>query len=328
MLLAYSFSIANEDYKKNLVHHIEDQLKEASIFYEIKVTENIEVWVFKQEDLEKTTYICKKINCEESKIPTKIKKNKFFKTFFKNRFLSSYGIITLTILGSSLFIGIEVNLTKNKEIILNTLSFDNSLNNTFYINASKKNHKWMGVYNYFFLKNKYSTSLNNYSSRLLPSLSQKHIWTFFTSSLIHYSLLAMFFNCLWFAILGNSIEIKIGKIKFLILVLVLSFCTNFSQYLMTGSSFHGLSGIISGLVSFILIRKKEFPWEAYNIQKETLFFIIFCITASFILQSIITLGQLSGKSTPFLGIPNTSLLTGLIIGYFFGKTKIMQISDL
>lgn len=324
MFLAYSFSIDNEDYKKSLVHHIEDELKETSISYEIKVTKNIEVWISKQEDLEKITYICKKINCEESKILSKIKENKFF----KNRSLSSYGIITLIILGISLFIGIQVSLTKNKEIILNTLSLDNSFNNTSYVDASKQNHKWIGLYNYFFLKKKYSTSLNKYSSQLLPSLSQKHIWPLLTSSLIHYGLLATFFNCFWFAILGNSVEIKIGKTKFLILVLVLGLCTNFLQYLMTGPSFHGLSGIISGLVSFILVRKKNFPWEAYNIQKETLVFIIFCIGASLVLQSIITLAQISGKSTPFLSIPNTSLLTGLIIGYLFGKTKIMQISEL
>ncbi len=313
MLLAYSFSNLNENSKQALIHHIKLQLKEASISYQIKETTDIEVWISNQEDLLTTLQICQKINYLYQESELKTKKTHSLKRIIKNNYFSSYGLITLIILGCSLFIGIQINLTKSKESLIKSLLFE------------KDRSSWMGIYNYFFLKKKYFQILKNHYFNFFDL---KNIWYFFTPSFVHLSLLATFFNCFWFAILGNPIEIKIGKIKFLALILVLGLLTNFFQYVMTGPIFFGLSGIICGLVSFILVRKKEFPWEAYNIQKETLFFIIFCIIASFILQSIITLAQISGKPTPFLQIPNTSLLSGLLIGYILGKTKFMKIKEL
>lgn len=324
MILAYSFPILDENSKKILIHRIERPLKEASISYEIKESINVEIWILNKEDLYKVIQICQKESSYNQEIHQKIKKKKIIK---KNYF-SSYGLVTLIILGCSLFIGIQINLTKNKESILNSPLNEKPLKNNLTPLNSKKDFKWIGIYNYFFLKKSYPQTVKNYYFKFFHLNFIKNIWFLFIPSFIHLSLLATFFNCFWFALLGNSIEIKIGKIKFFLFVLVLGLSTNFFQYVMTGPSFYGLSGIISGLVSFILVRKKEFPWEAYNIQKETLFFIIFCISASVVLQSIITLARISGKATPFLQIPNTALLSGLLIGYLTGKSKFMQIKEL
>ena len=80
----------------------------------------------------------------------------------------------------------------------------------------------------------------------------------------------LIFNCLWVYILGKEIEDFDGKWLFLILILITSASSNYAQYAFSGPSiFGGLSGVVYGLLGFVLF-KKHFQ-ELINIHSHRQF---------------------------------------------------------
>jgi GlpG protein len=184
---------------------------------------------------------------------------------------------------------------------------------------------WNGTYDRVVAHIKDQKSPIRYEGPLFEKISQGEVWRVFTPALLHYDLLHIFFNLLWFILLGNQIEYRIGKLRYLILILLAALASNLSQYLMSGSFFMGLSGVVVALAAFIWARSQVAPWEGYLLQKTTLSFLAIFILGIFALQVVFFFLQIFTTVNLNVQIANTAHLVGGAVGYLLGRMHTFSI---
>jgi len=127
---------------------------------------------------------------------------------------------------------------------------------------------------------------------------------------IHFSLLHIVFNLLWFWELGRRIELMLGGAELMIVVLASSLCANVLQYILTGPSlFGGLSGVVYGLLGFTLVWSRVLPSRTIALPDGVYIFMLVFLALGF--AGIIDL-------LPFGSIANGAHLGGLIAGLILG----------
>ena len=126
---------------------------------------------------------------------------------------------------------------------------------------------------------------------------------------IHFSFAHLAFNCLWIYILGEKIERVDNSIIFLMLIIFSSICSNYLQFLWTGSSlFGGLSGVIYGLIGFCMILEMDANYDRYQLPSGLYLFMIVWLILGF-------LGILDLFG--FGSVANFAHLGGLVSGILF-----------
>jgi len=75
-------------------------------------------------------------------------------------------------------------------------------------------------------------------------------WRFITPAFLHFSLVHIVFNLLWWWQLGGVIELQQGKQRLLILFVFSAIASNLAQYFLVSPYFGGLSGVVYGLVGY------------------------------------------------------------------------------
>lgn len=179
---------------------------------------------------------------------------------------------------------------------------------------------WQGIYDTYLLPHK-DISKDMLKGPLFEKIRQGEVWRLFTPALLHANLLHLFFNMIWFAILGNQIEQRIGWLRYIIFIVVTAIIANLSQYLMTGPNFLGISGVVAAMAGFIWVRQTKAVWEGYTIQKATLLFLAFYILIMLLLQIASYVIQLSGGKPIAPNIANTAHIVGAISGMILGGFK-------
>lgn len=184
-------------------------------------------------------------------------------------------------------------------------------------NQLDKRPFWKGIYDVVV---DWPQSKNILEAPLFTKISQGELWRLFTPVLLHGNFLHILFNMLWLWLLGKEMELKVGKFRYVVLMLIIGVVSNTAQYLVSGPLFLGYSGIICGLGGFIWMRQKKAPWEGYVIPKGTLLFLFIFVIGMVVLQTIalviskMHLGEFSvGK------IGNTAHVMGLISGLLLGR---------
>lgn len=179
-----------------------------------------------------------------------------------------------------------------------------------------ENPPWVGVYNIMLTPKKSRKVL--WQGHFLEKVRHGQIWRLFTPVILHMGLLHLLFNMLWLIVLGKMLEFNMGRIRFVLFILATGVISNFCQYVMTGPFFLGISGVLSGFIGFIWMRKKVAPWEVYFIRKETLYFFFTFIFGFFVLQCVAFLLQYFGVYSIPVPIANTAHISGLISGMCLG----------
>lgn len=138
----------------------------------------------------------------------------------------------------------------------------------------------------------------------LSEVSSGEIWRVVTPIFLHFNLLHIFFNMYWLHELGNQIESKKGWKFFVTFVAILAICSNFSQFLISGPNFGGMSGVVYGLFGYVWIKSKLDPGDGFQID-PTIAMIMFgffaiCFTGI------------------FGGVANWAHAGGLIVGLGWG----------
>lgn len=192
------------------------------------------------------------------------------------------------------------------------------------IQELKVTSSWMGIYERIVVHFRNHEIPLLYEGTLFQKISQGEVWRLFTPALLHFDLLHIFFNVLWFILLGNQIEFRLGWGRYLLLILMTGLISNTAQYLMSGPFFMGLSGIICGMAAFIWARQQIAPWEGYLLHRFTLIFLASFVVGMFVLQVIFFFMQIMGKSVT-IGIANTAHLSGGLVGYLLGRLKFFAI---
>ena len=96
-------------------------------------------------------------------------------------------------------------------------------------------------------------------------------WRLFSPMLIHFGVLHLAMNSLWYWELGRRIEARQGGLVLLGLTLTFALLSNFAQYAYGGPSlFGGLSGVLYGLLGYCWIFQLLAPTPAYRLPRGVL----------------------------------------------------------
>ncbi|MHA6494449.1 rhomboid family intramembrane serine protease [Pseudomonas borbori] len=149
-----------------------------------------------------------------------------------------------------------------------------------------------------------------YFSELDETLALGQWWRLVTPMLIHFGILHLAMNALWYWELGRRIEARQGALALLALTLLFSLASNFAQYLWSGPSlFGGLSGVLYGLLGHCWIFQRLAPTAVYRLPTGVLVmmlaWLLICMTGIFELLQ-------------FGAIANAAHVGGLLAGCLTG----------
>ncbi|MBA1431096.1 rhomboid family intramembrane serine protease [Pseudomonas orientalis] len=145
---------------------------------------------------------------------------------------------------------------------------------------------------------------------LADSLASGQWWRLVTPMLIHFGILHLAMNGMWYWELGRRIEARQGGINLLGLTLLFSLVSNYAQYFYGGPGlFGGLSGVLYGLLGHCWIFQLLAPNPAYRLPRGVLVmmlvWLLLCLSG---LVSMIGFGE----------IANAAHVGGLVIGCLTG----------
>ena len=105
-----------------------------------------------------------------------------------------------------------------------------------------------------------------YFSPLAESLEAGQWWRLVSPMLIHFGILHLAMNGMWFWELGRRIESRQGGFMLLVLTLGFSLVSDFAQYFSSGATlFGGLSGVLYGLLGHCWVFQRLAPCPAYRL---------------------------------------------------------------
>lgn len=129
-------------------------------------------------------------------------------------------------------------------------------------------------------------------------------WRLLGPAFFHFSWLHIVFNTMWWWQLGGSIEKILGKGVLVNLLLISAIFSNFGQYLVSGSNFGGLSGVVYALVGFVWWYGYLAPQKGLSLSKPIIGFLLFWLILGFV------------DLLP-VNVANTAHLLGLITGCLY-----------
>ena len=141
---------------------------------------------------------------------------------------------------------------------------------------------------------------------LADTLASGQWWRIVTPMLIHFGILHLAMNALWYWELGRRIEWRQGGLQLLGLTLLFSAVSNFIQYQFGGPSlFGGLSGVLYGLLGHCWIFQMLAPNPIYRLPRGVL--VMMLIWLALCLSGLVSM-------LGFGEIANGAHVGGLLIG--------------
>ncbi|HSX03326.1 MAG TPA: rhomboid family intramembrane serine protease [Rhabdochlamydiaceae bacterium] len=153
---------------------------------------------------------------------------------------------------------------------------------------------------------------------LFEKIREGEVWRLFTPCLLHGGILHILFNMAWVWILCKQVEVRMNRLKALLLMVIIGVVSNVVQYLMGGPYFIGYSGIVVGLVGFIWMRQKIAPWEGYPLQRATIIFILIFVGAMMGLELLSLFLKILSINIS-ANIANTAHIVGGLMGILLAK---------
>lgn len=135
-------------------------------------------------------------------------------------------------------------------------------------------------------------------------------WRLFTPALLHFSVLHIAFNLIWWLDLGGQVERKQSPLRLLMLFLLVAAVSNVAQFLASGPLFGGLSGVVYGLLGYVWMQGRLNPASGLALPNPVL---------------VLMLGWLALCWTGLLGpVANWAHLAGLASGLLLGAFFVLQ----
>lgn len=153
-----------------------------------------------------------------------------------------------------------------------------------------------------------STLLISKYTQGLDEIMQGQWWRLFTPALVHFGIMHILFNMLWFKSLGSMIEFTRGRYFFAGLILVSGVFSNLFQWWFKGPSFGGMSGVVYSLLGFIWMVKTFNPKEEFSLPKQDVYMMIgwFVLCLTGLLGPIANFAHAGG------------LFVGMVVGIILG----------
>lgn len=133
-----------------------------------------------------------------------------------------------------------------------------------------------------------------------PSL-KFDVWRYFTHALMHFSVLHILFNLLWWWYLGGMVEKRLGSGKLVVITVISALLSGFAQYHFSGPWFGGLSGVVYALMGYTWLRGERDPHCGVFLPRGLILFSLVWLIVGWL--------DLFGMS-----IANGAHLAGLLVG--------------
>ncbi|WP_269619308.1 rhomboid family intramembrane serine protease [Zhongshania aquatica] len=140
------------------------------------------------------------------------------------------------------------------------------------------------------------------------------LWRVITPAFLHFGVMHIVFNSLWLWELGGMIERRQRAVRILGLFVLVAAGSNIAQAMSSVSLFGGMSGVIYGLLGYIVIWNRLRPEQAFPLVKGVAIFMIV-----WLLLCIAGFTELLGVGA----IANTAHLSGLLLGVVLGFAAAM-----
>ncbi|ENM5779294.1 rhomboid family intramembrane serine protease GlpG [Vibrio mimicus] len=129
---------------------------------------------------------------------------------------------------------------------------------------------------------------------------QWQIWRWVSHALLHFSVMHIAFNLLWWWQFGGDLEQRLGSLKLIKLFIVSAIISGAGQYWVEGANFGGLSGVVYALAGYLWVLGQRTPQLGLSIPRSLMGFMLIWLVLGFV--------------QPFMAIANTAHLAGLISG--------------
>ena len=151
---------------------------------------------------------------------------------------------------------------------------------------------------------------------LADSLAAGQWWRLVTPMLIHFGILHLAMNGMWYWELGRRIESRQGSVNLIGLTLLFSLVSNYAQFVFSGPTlFGGLSGVLYSLLGHCWIFQILSPNSAYRLPRGVLammlIWLLLCMSG---LVSMIGFGEIANAA--HVGGLLVGCLTGLLGGLY------------
>jgi len=133
----------------------------------------------------------------------------------------------------------------------------------------------------------------------LPEIGRGEIWRLVTPIFIHFDILHLLFNMMWLFDLGNRIEDRKGSWFLLAFVIIVGMASNLGQYLVSGPSFGGMSGVVYGMLGYVWMKGKYDPGSKLGVHKTTVTMMFIWYFLCFI--SVIPIANAAHSAGLFIG---------------------------
>lgn len=127
------------------------------------------------------------------------------------------------------------------------------------------------------------------------------LWRWFSHALLHFSLLHIVFNLLWWWYLGGAIEKRLGSGKLVVIMLISALLSGWMQAKYSGVMFGGLSGTVYALMGYAWLRGERDPQSGIHLERGMMAFAIIWLGVGY-------MGWFG------LSIANAAHVTGLLVG--------------
>ncbi|WP_042959194.1 rhomboid family intramembrane serine protease GlpG [Erwinia tasmaniensis] len=127
------------------------------------------------------------------------------------------------------------------------------------------------------------------------------LWRWFSHALLHFSLLHILFNLMWFWYLGGALEKRLGSGKLFVIMLISALLSGWMQAKFSGVLFGGLSGVVYALMAYSWLRGERDPDSGIFLQRGLMAFAVLWLLVGYF-------GWFG------LSIANAAHVTGLLVG--------------
>ncbi|AFJ45345.1 rhomboid family intramembrane serine protease GlpG [Shimwellia blattae] len=127
------------------------------------------------------------------------------------------------------------------------------------------------------------------------------LWRYFSHALLHFSVLHITFNLLWWWYLGGPLEKRLGSGKLFVITVISALLSGYVQHKFSGAWFGGLSGVVYALMGYCWLRGERDPECGIHMPRGLMAFAIVWLIAGWF--------DLFG-----LSIANAAHASGLAVG--------------
>lgn len=135
-------------------------------------------------------------------------------------------------------------------------------------------------------------------------------WRMITPMLLHFSVMHLVFNLLFWMELGGVIERYQSSQQLLFVTLITAVVSSVAQFFASGANFGGLSGVVYGLLGYLWIYGLANPAAGYRLRREIiiamLVWLVFCY---------IVLADVVANEAHLYGLISGAVL-GLLVGWY------------